>query len=735
MISKILLPTILLVSPVVTSMSMQAANVKASDIAPYVYPQNVADAPEEMAFSIDGKTYTALADGGKRLVRYDIRTGKEVATVIDVTTTRDNKLPKIAGYTFSPDESYVLVYADKDKIYRRSFTSEYYVYEVRHNVLTPLSKTHTRQRVPQWSPDGRMIAFTATDNNIYIYKIDYLTEVAVTTDGARNSILNGVPDWSYEEEFDTTCSMAWAPDNSTLCYLKYDESAVPMYSFPMYQGTCDAKNEYSLYPGSYSYKYPVAGEKNSTVTLHSYDIDLRKTKDITFTDSRIEYIPRIAFAPLAENKLMVTTLNRAQNRMEIYAVNPKSTIAKSIYVDESRTGWLNPSAYENLTYLSNGFVVMSERTGYNHLYLYSYAGAKQRQITSGNYDVTDYYGYDAKTATHYYQAASSSPVNRVVSAVDAKGRITNISSEKGTSSATFTPAMDFCVLNHNDVTTPPVYTLVNPVTGKSLRTLVDNKEYRARYSNLPEKEFFTMNSEGNTLNGYMLKPTNFDASRKYPVIMYQYSGPGSQEVLNRWRMDWDYFFVQQGYIVVCVDGRGTGGRGTEFKHSVYRRLGYYETIDQVNAARYAASLPYVDANRIGLFGWSYGGYEALMAASATDAPYRAVVAVAPVTSWRYYDTIYTERYMLTPAENPEGYDEGAPVNRTSNITADLLIMHGTADDNVHLMNTLQYVSELESNGGTCDMLLFPNMNHSIYGCNSRSVVYLKMLKHFDRSMR
>lgn len=709
------------------------AAVKSSDIAPYVYPMNVPEAPAAMAFGIDGKTYTALADDGRRLVRYDIRTGKEIATVIDVKTTRDNTISRIAGYTFSPDERYVLVYAEKEPVYRRSFTAQYFIYEVLHNVLTPLSEAHPRQRAPRWSPDGRMVAFVA-DGNIYISKLDYLTEVAVTTDGARNSIINGVPDWSYEEEFDTTCSMAWSPDNSTLCYLKYDETAVPLYTFPLYQGTCDPRDDYALYPGSYSYKYPVAGEKNVSVSLHSYDVDLRKTKTVTFSDPRIEYIPRIEYAPEGD-RLMVATLNRAQNRMEVYSVNPKSTVSKSVYVDESRTGWIDPIAYEGMKLLSDGFVVMSERTGFNHLYKYSYAGAQERQITSGDYDVTVYYGYDSKSATHYYQAASTSPLSRVVSRIDAKGKVTNISPENGTASALFTPMMDLCVLSYSNVTAAPVYTLANPTNGKTVRTLVDNKAYMARYPGLPRKEFFTMNSDGNTLNGYILKPADFDASRRYPVIMYQYSGPGSQEVLDRWRMDWDYFFTTKGYVIICVDGRGTGGRGTAFKHSVYRRLGQYETVDQINAARYAASLPFVDADRIGIFGWSYGGYEALMAASAKDAPYKAVVAVAPVTSWRYYDTIYTERYMLTPAENPEGYELGAPINRTASLCGDLLMMHGTADDNVHLMNTLQYVSVLESHGSVCDMLLFPNMNHSIYGCGARAVVYLKMLQHFDRSMR
>lgn len=732
MIQKILKATLLSAGVLLSTLGADAAATVA-DIAPYVYPGNRYDSPTAMEFSADGKTYTALADEGRRLVRYDLRTGKEVATIIDVAKTRDNKVDRIEGYTFNRDESYVIIYTDSEPVYRRTFTARYYVYEVRHNVLSPLSKNHTRTRTALWSPDGRMIAFTA-EGNIYISKLDYNTEVAVTNDGKKDALLNGVPDWSYEEEFEVTSSIAWSPDNLTLCYLKYDESRVPLYSFPLYQGTCDPMDQYALYPGSYTYKYPVAGETNVSVSLHSYDVDNRKNKAITFADSRIEYIPRIAYVP-GGDRLLVTTLNRAQNRMEVYSVNPRSTVMKSVYVDESSTGWIAPEAYESMTLLPEGFVVMSERSGYNHLYLYSYAGAKVRQITSGNYDVTDYYGYDAAKGLHYYQAASSSPINRVVSRVDAKGVVTDLTPKSGTASATFTPAMDMYMLNYSNVTTPPIYTLVEAAKGRNVRTLVDNKAYAARYASAPRREFFTMTSEGNTLNGYMVKPRDFDPSRRYPVVMYQYSGPGSQEVLDRWRMDWDIYFATKGYIIMCVDGRGTGGRGAAFKHAVYRHLGEYETIDQVNAARYAASLPYVDADRIGIFGWSYGGYETLMAASAPNAPYRAAVAVAPVTSWRYYDTIYTERYMLTPAENREGYDNGAPIRRVDSLNADLLIMHGTADDNVHIANTMEYVSALESAGKMCDMLLFPNMNHSIYGCNSRAVVYTKMLRHFDRSMR
>ena len=527
--------------------------------------------------------------------------------------------------------------------------------------------------------------------------------------------------------------MTWAPDNLTLCYLKYNESNVPLYSFPLYQGTCDPMNQYALYPGAYTYKYPVAGEPNSIVTLHSYDVETRKTKNIELSDSRIEYIPRISYA-LTPERLVVTTLNRAQNRLEMYLVNPKSTVSKSLYVDEVADGWVDESAWEITRYYPDFFVVSSERSGYNHLYQYSYSGAMMRQITSGDYDVTAYYGYDNVQGAHYFQSTINGAINRTVSRLDAKGKLTTIGEAEGSSSAIFSPDMAFYTMSYSNITTPPVYTL-NSSKGGMLRVLEDNSDYLSRYPALPQREFFTMNSDGNTLNGMILKPVDFTPSRKYPVIMSQYSGPGSQEVLNRWRMDWDYYFVSQGYIVISVDGRGTGGRGKAFKDVVYRNLGHYETIDQVNAARYAANLPYVDGSRIGIYGWSYGGYEALMAASASDNPYKAAVAVAPVTDWRYYDTVYAERFMLTPRENEDGYNESAPINRVGDMNCRLLLMHGTADDNVHLMNTLQYVSALQSEGKICDMFLFPNMNHSIYGCNSRSVVYLKMLDFFNNNLK
>ncbi|MDE6453757.1 MAG: S9 family peptidase [Muribaculaceae bacterium] len=713
----------------VPSVCAQRSNAVA-ELAAYTAPANRPSAPESYSYLPDG-TALSLAADGRSIVRVDVRTGKAGEPLLDLGHTREVTIPDIEGFVVSPDGGQILVWRDSRPIYRRSFEASYYVYEVRSRLLRPLSAEHALTQSPVFSPDSRMVAFVAS-NNIYVKKLDYNTEVAVTTDGLKNSVINGVPDWTYEEEFTTACSMAWAPDALTLCYLRYDESAVPMYSFPLYEGTCDPRTQYALYPGTYSYKYPVAGAVNSKVTLHSYDIETRKTKQLDIKAPGVEYIPRIGYGDTAE-RLVVATLNRDQNRLEIFAVNPKSTVARSIYVEESNA-WIAPETYEQLHLGSKSMVVLSSRSGFAQLYEYSYTGTQLRQLTSGDKDITAYYGADAR-GSHYYQAAAPTPLDRTVCAVDAKGVVRTLSPSAGTASAEFTPAMDMAVMCHSTATTPPVYTLVN-ASGKALRTIEDNAAYAARCASMPVREFFEMRAgDGTMLNGYVMRPADAQPGRRYPVVMTQYSGPGSQSVLNRWSLDWEQYFAANGYVVVCVDGRGTGGRGRAFSDVVYRNLGHYETIDQLAAARYAASLPYADASRIAIYGWSYGGYEALMCASADGAPYAAAVAVAPVTDWRYYDTVYAERYMLTPQQNAEGYRASAPLTRASRLACPLLIMSGTADDNVHMFNTMQYVSALQSAGILCDMLIFPNMNHSINGCNARAVVYAKMLDYLNRVMK
>lgn len=714
------------------------AEIDVAGISKYVFPANRPDSPKSFTYLPDGESYLLLNEDGTKIDRYETASGKLLETVLDVSRTRENKVAKVEDFVLSADGSKLLLYSEKIRIYRRSFKADWHVFEIKRNILRPLSRDFKLQQSPLFSPDGRMVAFVA-DNNIYIKKIDYDSEVAVTKDGEMDKVINGVPDWTYEEEFATSCSMAWAPDNSTLCYLRYNEENVPKFTFSLYQGYCDPAREYALYPGQFSYKYPVAGEPNSYVTLHSYDVDNRKIKDITFADSNIEYIPRIAYGGKSPERLMVVTLNRAQNRMEIYAVNPKSTVSKSILVEQA-SAWLNPMAYEEISWGAESFVIASERTGWNHLYEYSYAGQPLRTITSGDFDVTGYYGADPQGNVYFQSTAQmvdnqgvKGAVSRVVQRVDRQGKKVQIlTPAEGWAEAAFSPAMNYYVINYSNEATPPVYTLYSS-RDKKLRTLADNNEYASRYVSLPRKEFFTMTSGGETLNGYILKPQNL--SGKAPVIVWQYSGPGSQEVMNRWRMDWDYYAAaERGFVVICVDGRGTGGRGTAFRNVVYKHLGDLETVDQLAVADYAAVLPYADPTRIGIAGWSFGGYETLMAVTDSRSKFKAAVAIAPVTSWRYYDTVYAERFMLTPGENAEGYDDSAPVNRAANLNCDLLIMHGTSDDNVHLSNTIEFVSRLQGVGRGCDMFLFPAMNHSINGCDARALVYGRMVDYFAKNL-
>lgn len=699
----------------------------ASDIANFTQGRPVA--PPSFTYAPDGNGYLMLSPDGRTVDRYDIATGKKIETIFDATHTRETTIPHIEGFKLSDKGNYLLVYNNSEAIYRHSFTANYYIYEVRTRLLHPLSTEHPRQQAPLISPDGRMVAFVA-DNNIYIRKNDYGSEVAVTKDGEFNKVINGVPDWVNEEEFSNNRSMVWSPDNLTLCFLRYDEEKVPMYSLPIYEGACNPKEEYAYYPGTYSYKYPVPGETNAVTTLHSYNVETRKVTDIPLPDAKIEYIPRIEYGGSSSDRLMVSTLNRDQNHFEIYSVNPKSTVAKSVYSEDTKA-WIEPETYENIKYVDDGFVLMSSQTGYRHVYKYSYAGSLMRTITSGDFDVTAFYGFDAKGYA-YYQAAYPTPMDRTVSRIDLKNRVERISKENGTTNASFAPGMAYAMLRYTDVNTPPVYT-INQANGKQTRVLEDNAACAARYANAPRREFFTFNSDGNTINGYIVRSKS--ATGKQPVIMSQYSGPGSQSVLNIWSMDWENYYAMNGYTIVCVDGRGTGGRGYDFMTSVYKRLGHYETVDQVNAARWVASQPWADANAIGIYGWSYGGFESLMCATEQDGPFAASVAVAPVTSWRFYDSIYTERYMLTPQQNEEGYRVNSPIYRVPNLTCPTLVMYGTADDNVHPQNALQFVSTLQSIGGLCDMFVFPNMNHSINGCNSRSVVYARMLKFFDTNLK
>lgn len=687
--------------------------------------------PNEMVSEQSGTTYLMLSDDGQRVERFDYKTGKKLETVMDSNDVNGSAADCWDGFVLSPNEKLMLLYTDTETIYRHSFKATYYIYDIARKNIKKLSE-HGKVEIPSFSPDGRMVAFVR-DNNVYVAKIDYGTEVAVTKDGAKNSVINGVPDWVYQEEFGMLSSLTWSPDNLMLAFIRWDESEVPLYSLPLYEGGCNPMPQYSKYPGSFEYKYPVAGEKNSKVSVLSYDVETRALKTMKLPIDSESYINKIEFG-LSADKLMVNTLNRNQNEMRLYYVNPRSAIAKLLYTDKS-TSWINPDLTSMTKYYSDFFVVASEKSGFCHLYQYSNGGVLMKQLTKGEWNVTDFYGYNPANRTFYFQSNQGSPLETVVSSVDSKGVIKNLSIVKGANSATFNSTLSYYILNHSDVNTPNIYDLYT-AAGKKVRTILDNKAYADMYAGkLPQKEFVTFDANGYTFNGYIIKPNDFEASKKYPVIMYQYSGPDSQLVLNRWEVDWLHYAAQSGYIVACFDGRGTGGRGKAFSSAVYKQLGKYESIDQIAAAKYMASQAYVDSSRIGIFGWSYGGYETIMAMSQSDSPYAAGVAVAPVTDWRLYDSIYAERFMLTPQQNSTGYDASSAIKRADKLNGRLLIITGTADDNVHPANTYEYVSKATTEGKILDMMVYPNENHFIRGCGVRLTLYTKILDFFDSRLK
>lgn len=692
-------------------------------------PQDVA----ETYPSTDGVHYYAATNGNTRIVKCEYRTGHEVDTLFDVKTARECDLKSFDGFSLSPDEKHLLIYADSEPIYRRSFKANYYTFEIRRNLLKPLSEGG-KQQVAVYSPNGRMVAFVR-DNNIYIKKLDYGTEVAVTRDGEQNKIINGAPDWVYEEEFAMTSTLQWSPDDATLAFVKFDESQVPLYSFQLYEGYCPALPEYRFYPGSFAYKYPVAGETNSQVSVFSYTVDTRALKKMNLPLTADSYIPRIQFTP-DPNRLAVVSLNRTQNQMDIYTVNPKSGVSK-LLLRETDKAWIDEPILDNIAFYPDFFIIASCRSGYQHLYRYNYNGTLARQITRGEWNVSNFLGYDAQSGSYFYESNQEGALYKAIYKMNAKGVETKLSTLKGTNTAEFNPSCTYFINRYSSVDEPLVVTVCD-ARGKTLRTLEDNASLKAlaAQSGLPQKEFFTCaNAAGDLMNGYILKPANFDPSKRYPVVMSQYSGPGSQSVLDNWKVDWEYYLANQGFIVACVDGRGTGGRSRAYETTVYMQLGKYETEDQVAGAEYMSTLPYVDGNRIGIYGWSYGGYETLMAMSTGNGIYRAGVAIAPVTDWRYYDTIYSERFMRTPQENGDGYRQSAPITHAANLKGSLLIVSGTADDNVHYLNTLQYSAALVEAGIQFDSQIYTNKDHHIRGCNTRHHLYTRVCNFFSDKLK
>lgn len=714
----------------------QEGKIKLQDVTNGVYWPKQIDGVNPMN---DGESYTQLSPDHKRIVRHSFKTGKEIATVFDVETARGSKkLPRIDGYIMSPDEHRILIQTETKGIYRRSYTAVYYIYDVRNNTLEPLSEGGPQQ-VPLFSPDGNVIAF-ARGNNLFLVKLLFgNAEVQVTKDGKFNEVINGLPDWVNEEEFTTNRSFDFSADSKVLAWVRYDESQVPIYSMQEFKGLYPARSEFDAYPGTYDYKYPVAGQKNSEVKVMTFDIKNRVTRTLDVPLDKDGYIPRIKFTS-DPTKLAVITLNRHQSQMDVYMANPLSKVCKLV-LREKNEKYVRETAYTQMKFYDGHFSLLSERSGFQHLYWYNLGGQLEAQITKGNFEVTDFYGYDARTGSFYYASTQESPLRRAVYKADKQGRVKKLSSSVGTNSAKFSKTMKYYMNVYSSAQQPPVTTLCDN-NGKTITTLIDNADLKAKVEKVVgKKEFFQFTtSEGVQLNGWMVKPRDFDASKKYPVVMYQYSGPGSQEVTDSWNLGFygagifESYLTEQGFICACVDGRGTGARGADFEKCTYLQLGLRESQDQVETAIYLGSLPYVDKANIGIWGWSFGGFNTLMSMSEGRPVFKAGVAVAAPSNWKYYDTVYTERYMRTPNENAAGYAIN-PMERAANLSGSLLLIHGTADDNVHFRNVAEMSEALVQANKQFEMQIYTNRNHSIYGANTRYHLLTRMCDFFKRNLK
>ena len=678
--------------------------------------------------------YSRISDDGKKVERYSFKTGKKVAVLFDLK----GLLNSFDDYIISPDGKQLLIQTETKPIYRRSFTAEYYLWDVQTQTLRKLSEGGPQQ-VPTFSPDSKKVAFVR-ENNIFIAELQQKTERQVTTDGRKNEVINGIPDWVNEEEFSFNNAMAWSSDSKTLSWLRYDESNVKTYALQLFQGAKPTREEYADYPGEYSYKYPKAGQQNSTVSAWTYSLENASVRQLEVPIDSDGYMPRIITAPHSTG-VIIATMNRHQDVLRYYRVDTL-TGECCLLLEEKEQCYVKEETVENTLFTDRHIILPSDRDGYTHLYLYDSDGHLIRQMEQGDYDVTAIYGYDEKADAVYLQAALPTPMERTILRIDGKGRREVLTQEKGWNSAIFSSDMSCFISVWSDAAHPYVYTLCNN-KGKQVRTILDNKKLEAELAelNLPRPEFFSFTTPENVeLNGWMMRPADFDASKKYPVIMHQYSGPGSQQVTNSWRIGsmragalFDAYLTQQGFIVVCVDGRGTGARGAQFEKQIYQCMGELESHDQVEAALYLATLPYVDKERIGIWGWSYGGFNTLMSMSEGRPVFRCGVAIAPPTNWKYYDSVYTERYMRTPQENPDGYAVN-PIQRAENMHGALLLCHGLADDNVHPQNMFEYTEALVQADKDFRELIYTNRNHGISGGNTRQHLLRQVVNHFVENL-
>ena len=673
----------------------------------------------------DGVHYSSLNYGKNNvyITQYSYETGDSISTIVD---SKDLDGISFSDYSFSEDEKKVLLPTETESIYRYSTRSNYYVYDRETKIAEELSEG--KQRLAQFSPDASKVAFVK-ENNIFIKDIINNTELQVTFDGEINKIINGATDWVYEEEFAFDNGMQWNASGNKIAYYRFDEEKVPEFSMDLFT---------DLYPSQSQFKYPKAGETNSTIELFIYDLDSNKTTKANINTEEEFYIPRIKWT-LDENVLSVQRMNRHQNQLDFILVDAKDGSSQTIFTE-------NDAAYidvtDNVTFLNDGkyFIWTSEKSGYNHIYLYNLKGKQVRQITKGNYDVTDFYGIDESNNTVYFASSERSPMHRDVYAIQLNGKNKKTLTNKiGTNSATFSTNYKYFINQYSNANTPYYFSLYD-AKGNEVRILKDNSNLKnslAEYA-LSQKEFFNFKTtEGIDLNGWMMKPHNFDETKQYPVFMYLYGGPGSQQVTDSWggsNFLWYQMLTQQGYIVACVDNRGTGGRGSEFKKCTYQQLGKLETEDQIEANRYLAKLPYVDGSRIGIFGWSYGGYMSSLCLLKGADEFKMAIAVAPVTNWRYYDSIYTERYMRTPQENVSGYDDNSPINHVEKLKGKYLLVHGSADDNVHYQNTMEMTNALVNANKQFDLFIYPNKNHGIYGGYTRLHLFTKMTNFIKENL-
>ena len=669
--------------------------------------------------------YASISNDGRQIIEYAFKTGNQTRVLFDIANTHGESIKQLDGYTLSPDGKRMLIQTNTHKIYRRSFTADYYIYTIQSRKLEKLS-TGGPQQIPTWSPDGNQIAFVR-DNNIFLVKLLYdNAESQITKDGKFNEIINGVPDWVYEEEFSTNRSLCFTADSRMLCWIKYDERKVKEYSLQLFMGSHPTMKANEVYPGTYTYKYPKAGEDNSIVSVWSYEIQPHKTNRLQVPLEGDGYIPRIKSTNDA-NRIIVFTMNRHQDVLNLYAVNPRTTLSQ-LLIKEQGDKYVKEEIMEGIAIGQNSILLPSDRDGYMHLYLYNMNGSLIRKIGDGNYDITSIYGYDETTGDVYYQAAGINSHDRQIFVSHKNGKTERLTDTNGWNKAIFSGDYKYFLNTWSNYNTPYVFT-IRDSKGKVLSTLVDNKELKEKvktYGFNGRETFSFTTSEGVKLDGWMVKPKDFDTNKKYPVILFQYSGPGSQQVIDAWNAGsmgnggaFDYYLAQQGFIVVCVDGRGTGGRGAAFEKCTYLKIGELESRDQVETALWLGKQSYIDKERIGIWGWSFGGFNTLMSMSEGRPVFKAGVAVAPPTNWRYYDTIYTERYMRTPKENGSGYATN-PIQRANALHGALLICHGMADDNVQPQNTMEYTEALIQADKDFKENIYTNRNHGIYGGNTRT---------------